>query len=284
MLITAVVQYKGNTLVVGLPLDWMDLELKLHSVGIESMSGQISVVDDEEISDISVKLFSDTQIGQRLSLLFGEEHTLFQVNKTLQYVANADEEIRDELDKNIVHDPYNSPEQLAADIDRMTEALGRYTETFYFPMTGNLQDTESFWSETSNSYLKSFKWEIREMLGHEQDMDGESMRDFFYDDDNAQRKMVSCRWDVTERNHTLYGKVDISLKEPFTAKEKEAVRNWITGQNADGLGEGFEQRPIETEDGDLYVSMWNSGDDYFVYDEEEMNEYLDQLQCGMTLQ
>ena len=284
MLITAVVQYRGNTLVVGLPLDRLDLELKLHSVGIESMSDQISVVDDAEISDVSVKLFSDTQIGQRLSLLFGEEHTLFQVNKTLQYVANADEEIRDELDKNIVHDPYNSPEQLAADIDRMTEALGRYTETFYFPLTGNLQDTESFWSETSNSYLKSFKWEIRELLGHEQDMDGESMRDFFYDDDNAQRKMVSCRWNVTERNHTLYGKVEVRLKEPFTAEEKEAVRNWITGQNADGLGEGFEQRPIETEDGDLYVSMWNSTDDYFVYDEEEMKEYLDQQQCGMTLQ
>ena len=283
-MITAVVQYRGNTLVVGLPLDRLDLELKLHSVGIESMSDQISVVDDEEISDVSVKLFSDTQIGQRLSLLFGEEHTLFQVNKTLQYVANADEEIRDELDKNIVHDPYNSPEQLAADIDRMTEALGRYTETFYFPLTGNLQDTESFWSETSNSYLKSFKWEIRELLGHEQDMDGESMRDFFYDDDNAQRKMVSCRWNVTERNHTLYGKVEVRLKEPFTAEEKEAVRNWITGQNADGLGEGFEQRPIETEDGDLYVSMWNSTDDYFVYDEEEMKEYLDQQQCGMTLQ
>ena len=50
--------------------------------------------------------------------------------------------------------------------------------------------------------------------------------------------------------------------------------------NSDGFGEGLEQRPIETEDGDLYLSMWNSGDDYFIYDENEMNEYLSQQQNG----
>ena len=26
--------------------------------------------------------------------------------------------------------------------------------------------------------------------------------------------------------------------------------------------------------------MWNSGDDYFIYDENEMNEYLSQQQSG----
>ena len=50
------------------------------------------------------------------------------------------------------------------------------------------------------------------------------------------------------------------------------------------LGEGLEQRPIETEDGDLYVSMWNSGDDYFMYDEDEMNDYLAQQQGGVMTQ
>ena len=105
----------------------------------------------------------------------------------------------------------------------------------------------------------------------------------FYDDDNAQKKMVSCQWNVVERNHTLYGMVEFKLKEPFTSEEKELVRNWCIGQASDGLGEGLEQRPIETEDGDLYVSMWNSGDDYFMYDEDEMNEYLAQ-QGGMTYQ
>ena len=46
------------------------------------------------------------------------------------------------------------------------------------------------------------------------------------------------------------------------------------------LEKSLEQRPIETEDGDLYVSMWNDGDDYFMYDEDEMNDYLAQQQGG----
>ena len=37
----------------------------------------------------------------------------------------------------------------------------------------------------------------------------------------------------------------------------------------DGLGEGFEQRPVQTGDGELYVSLWHSGDDYYVLPEDE---------------
>lgn len=34
------------------------------------------------------------------------------------------------------------------------------------------------------------------------------------------------------------------------------LKEEISGQYADGWGEGFEQRPIKTENGDLYVSFW----------------------------
>ena len=285
MIITAVVQHKGNTLVVDLPRDRMDLEVKLRSIGISILSDKIHIVDDEEQSDISVKLFGDSDIGHHLSCLFKETDTLHDANRALTFLESADEDILGDLEMNIVHDQYSTPAELVADINRMTDAIGRYTENFYFPLKGNIEDEESVWSEMGNRYLLEFKYDIREQLEHEQDMDGESMKDFFYDDDNAQKKMVSCKWDVVERDSILYGKVEFRLKEPFTAEEKEKVREWITGQNADGLGEGFEQRPIETEDGDLYVSMWDSGDDYFVYDEEEMNDYLAQQQSGgMSLQ
>ena len=106
------------------------------------------------------------------------------------------------------------------------------------------------------------------------------MKDYFYDDDNAQAKMVTAQWGIVDKNGKLYGKVDFKLREPFTAEEKEKVREWVVGQNADGFGEGLEQRPIETEEGTLYVSMWNSSDSYFVYDENEMNDYLSQQQDG----
>ena len=44
------------------------------------------------------------------------------------------------------------------------------------------------------------------------------------------------------------------------------------------------KREIPTEDGDLFVSMWNFGDDYFVYDEEEMEAHLSGENLGWYIQ
>ncbi len=48
-----------------------------------------------------------------------------------------------------------------------------------------------------------------------------------------------------------------------------------------GYGEHFEQQPIDTEDGDLYVSFWNSGDNYSIMTRDELDEYIDNQ--GMTM-
>ena len=285
MILTALVQYKGNTLVVDLPRDRLNLEVKIRSIGIDRLSDKIQVVDDDEKSDVSVKLFGESDIGRHLSLLFNENNTLFEVNKTLQFVANSVEDIRDDLEMNIVHDQYDSPAEHVGDIERMTDEVGQYTETFYFPLVGNMEDEDDGEQyEVGNRYLRYYEYEIRELLRKEQDLDGTNMKDYFYDDDNAQKKMVSCQWDVVDRSNTLYGKVEFRLREPFTAEEKELARQYAISQNSDGLGEGLEQRPIETEDGNLYVSMWNSSDDYFMYDEDEMSDYLAQQQGGVMTQ
>ena len=34
----------------------------------------------------------------------------------------------------------------------------------------------------------------------------------------------------------------------------------------------LKQRPIRTEEGDLYVSFWNSGSDYFITTEEKLKD------------
>ena len=79
----------------------------------------------------------------------------------------------------------------------------------------------------------------------------------------------------------LFGKIECSLKEPLTDAETEILKEWIIGQNADGYGEHFEQQPINTEDGDLYVSFWNSGDDYSIMTHDELDEYIEDQ--GMTM-
>ena len=279
MLITAVINNRGNTLVVDMPRDRMDLDTKLYSIGQE-LSHNTPITEDPD-SDVTVKLSADSDIGVHMIKLFDDSHTLRDVNNLANAVMNAPDEVKEALESDILNDQYSTPDELVEEIKKQTFEAGQYTETFYFPLVCMLEDEEyDDEYEVGNPFLMDYKWDIRELVEKEQDADLGDMKDYFYDDDNAQAKMVTARWDVAEKNGRLFGKVDFKLREPFTAEEKEKVREWVRGQNSDGFGEGLEQRPIETEDGDLYVSMWNSGDDYFIYDENEMNNYLSQQQSG----
>ena len=94
-------------------------------------------------------------------------------------------------------------------------------------------------------------------------------------------KLTSAVWSVELHGGRLFGRIDCSLKEVLTAEETEALRDWLTGQCSDGLCEGFEQQPIDTMDGQLFVSFWNSGDDYAMMTESEFYEYLQQNEMQM---
>ena len=140
MLLTALVQYSRGTLILNLPRDRYDLALKLDSIGItKKFWDKLRIADDED-NEFSVKLFGENDIGKHLSLIFTENDTIFDVNKTLQILENSIEEIRDDLEMNIIHDQYDTPAELIADIERMTDEVGRFTETFYFPLVGNMDE------------------------------------------------------------------------------------------------------------------------------------------------
>ena len=96
------------------------------------------------------------------------------------------------------------------------------------------------------------------------------------DNEEIQRKLISAEWGVETLNGELYGRIKLTLKEPLTAEETEQMRGEVTGQASDGFGESLEQHPITLDDEKYYVSLWNSGDDYFVYTADEMDEYLSQ--------
>ena len=62
MIITAVVQYNGNTLVVDLPRDRMDLEVKLHSIGIQILSDNPAAHSFVKLPGIVI--FGDTMTNE----------------------------------------------------------------------------------------------------------------------------------------------------------------------------------------------------------------------------
>ena len=149
------------------------------------------------------------------------------------------------------------------------------TETFYFPLTIQMEDEDcEDLFEVSSSSVRWFEDEIQEAIDdYQSDI---NMTQYLCDDnDEIQHKLISAKWGVETMNGDIYGRVDFKLKESFTDEETQLVKKAVSGQNSDGMGEGFEQYPITLDGEDYYVSFWNS-DDYFIYTADEMDEYLSQ--------
>ena len=150
------------------------------------------------------------------------------------------------------------------------------TETFYFPMTIQMEDEDcENLFEVSSSSVRWFEDEIQQAIDdYQSDI---NMTQYLCDDnDKIQRKLISAKWGVESINGDLYGCIRLTLKEPLTEEETEQMRIEVTGQASDGFGESLEQHPITLDGEEYYVSFWNSSDDYFVYTVDEMDEYLSQ--------
>ena len=287
MILNAVIESdKGGALVIGLPHSAYGLYEKLQSAGIDMPPNRIPLTDNEGDS-VRVKLYGEDEVGRHLTLLLSKDQTLADANTLAFVVDAADSRIRQELEQNILQDRYSGPTELYGDIKRMLQSKGPVTESFYFPLTGRLYEYGDDYNDESetpvtNQYLQYFEDEIRAALQREQSPELGDMAQYMARHPGVKEKLVSAEWDVEYVGSQLYGKVTAYLNAPFTGGEKEAFRDEIVGQAADGLGEGFEQRPIETGDGDLYVSLWDSNDGYFVYDENEFRDYLAQSAQQMT--
>lgn len=115
---------------------------------------------------------------------------------------------------------------------------------------------------------------IREAIAKEQ-LSGEEKRGlmkYFYgrDPSSVDEKVLSAFPDVEAYDGKLWGVLKCQIKEPLTAQEFAALADYWTGQASDGWGEGFEQRPLRVDGGEIYVHFWHSGDDYRTMSEKEL--------------
>ncbi|MEG0824431.1 MAG: hypothetical protein RSG86_01620 [Oscillospiraceae bacterium] len=91
-----------------------------------------------------------------------------------------------------------------------------------------------------------------------------------YLDEALSRKVSSIYPDVEESSGKLWCVTEIKTYGELTATEYAELTDWLTGQFSDGWGEGLEQREIELEDGELYVSFWDASNRFFIKPEDEM--------------
>ncbi|MHB8063161.1 MAG: hypothetical protein ACYDG2_11095 [Ruminiclostridium sp.] len=78
-------------------------------------------------------------------------------------------------------------------------------------------------------------------------------------DEALKEKVYSLYPSVEIVDGELWGVMTAGLKEPLSGEETSELLSFVEGQNADGYGEGVEQHPIKTPDGEICVSFWDSG-------------------------
>lgn len=145
---------------------------------------------------------------------------------------------------------------------------------FYFPLTVYVQERGCYdWSDGytdhDGTYANMYAEYIMDVIHNYCD---EDMLEYFDDDKPVKAKLECMIWTSEIVNKCLYGRVDVDVSEDLTADEIEIIKDYICGQNSDGLGEGFGQHEIRVSyDEEIYVSFWHRGDDYWILDEDEFD-------------
>ena len=147
------------------------------------------------------------------------------------------------------------------------------TLKLYSPLTAELQIEpidDAYYDEPDMEQLRGgdlayFREAILDGIAQEQ-LPGEAERGlmaYFHGPDSVNQKVESMKPTVEVVHGQLYGVAVCRLKGDLTEAELSELKDYCTGQYADGWGEGFEQRPRATGDGDLYVHFWQSKGFFF---------------------
>lgn len=109
----------------------------------------------------------------------------------------------------------------------------------------------------------SYETEILKRIAEENlEEEGDRGLAVYLDDPKLEEKIYSMKPTVEVWRGELWGVLEVESLNQLSEREIEAVKEYWEGQESDGWGEGFEQRGIKIPEGELYVSFWNSGDEF----------------------
>ncbi len=232
-MITAIIRNKENTLVLELPHSIYDIYEKLQSIGIMQPPKRIPLTDNEG-EDIGVKLFSESDFGQHLLLTLNDKNTIADANMLTLVIGAASEDIKEELEQNILYDQYGSMDEVISAVRQMTQDAGPVKAVFFCPLVGNIDEGDGDMFTVGDSYLADSADEIADALKRYTANDENDMAAYYNKDDGVSEKLTSAVWSVELHGDRLFGRIDCGLKEALTAEETEALRDWLTGQCSDG--------------------------------------------------
>ena len=162
-MITAIIRNKENTLVLELPHSIYDIYEKLQSIGIMQPPKRIPLTDNED-EDIGVKLFSESDFGQHLLLTLNARNTIADANMLTLVIGAASEDIKEELEQNILYDQYDSMDEVISAVRQMTQDAGPVKAVFFCPLVGNIDEGDGDMFTVGDSYLADSTDEISDAL------------------------------------------------------------------------------------------------------------------------
>ena len=165
----------------------------------------------------------------------------------------------------------------------LLEKNGIPCETFclYSSLAGMMYQDGEEQETLYRSELADYEEQIQKAILKERHVEEEPRGLIHYFDGNRQvaAKVISAFPRVQNIRGELFGVLECSICQPLTQNEIYELKNFWDGQMSDGWGEGFEQRPIYTQEGELYVSFWTQERHWGVMTEEELDRIWNH---GMT--
>ena len=270
-------------------------------VGRKQLSGALSYLGANHTSDYDLKYNEDNKDGLKVSLeCFGVvENAIAKalpvglrfntLNDALTLMDNLPYQNRREVENTIKVDGLESFEQFNKMLmDAYPQSI---TTKYYCPLTIQVHSRDSYGDIDEDGYEEDAEFAarhedlIRQKMLEYNASDEVNMAEYFHGNNGVSEKLRSAEWDFERRNGELYGCITVLTAGPLTEDEEQDLKDWISGQNSDGLGEGFEQQEIYFDGtrygGFMYVSLWNYGDDYYIDNETEFEDRL--ANQGMTM-
>lgn len=282
-MLNAIITHKGNTLLLEFPCKRMLLAEHLASIGIRTQPSDIKCIDEED-APIQVKIYGESEFDSKLASLVSPENSIQGVNGWCDIYHNLPYANKQKIQSAVLNGEVNSLKEFGELL--INQHRNNVTEHFYCPLVASVYfrdeygNCDDFPNEYEGDFLSPYEDRIRELIQREDGLDSENLAAYFYGSNGAVGKLKEIHFGTQNVDGVLYGSIRVELTEPLTPEENEEIREYLISQAADGYGEGIEQREIRIPDGEMYVSFWNSNEDYFMYNESEFDNYLQDLEMG----